>query len=63
MLLHVVMLSQEVHNKIPMLPPEETLLMTARILRGSVTAQLQSQPGNQNSPGPAWSLTKEQRVY
>ena len=28
----VVMLSQEVHNKMPMLPSEETLLMTARIL-------------------------------
>ena len=27
-----VMLSQEVHNKMPMLPSEETLLMTARIL-------------------------------
>ena len=27
-----VMLSQEVHNKMPMLPSEETLLMTARIV-------------------------------
>ena len=27
-----VMLSQEVHNKMPMLPSKETLLMTARIL-------------------------------
>ena len=27
-----VMLSQDVHNKMPMLPSEETLLMTARIL-------------------------------
>ena len=27
-----VMLSQEVHNKMPMLPSGETLLMTARIL-------------------------------
>ena len=27
-----VMLSQEVHNKMPMLPSEETLLITARIL-------------------------------
>ena len=27
-----VMLSQEVHNKMPMLPLEETLLMSARIL-------------------------------
>ena len=27
-----VMLSQEVHNKMPMLSSEETLLMTARIL-------------------------------
>ena len=27
-----VMLSQEVHNKMPMLPSEEILLMTARIL-------------------------------
>ena len=27
-----VMLSQEVHNKMPMLPSEETLIMTARIL-------------------------------
>ena len=55
------LLSQEVHNNMPRFPSEETLLMTARILRGSVTAQLQSQPGNQNSLVPAWSLTKEQR--
>ena len=27
-----VILSQEVHNKMPMLPSEETMLMTARIL-------------------------------
>ena len=27
-----VMLSQEVHNSIPMLPSEETVLMAARIL-------------------------------
>ena len=27
-----VMLSQEIHNKMPMLPSEETLLMTAGIL-------------------------------
>ena len=27
-----VMLSQEVHNKTPMLPSKETLLMTAKIL-------------------------------
>ena len=27
-----VMLSQEVHNKMPMLPSAETLLMSARIL-------------------------------
>ena len=26
-----VMLSQEVHNKMPMLPSEETLLLAARI--------------------------------
>ena len=26
-----------------------------------MTAQFQSQPGNQNSLVPAWSLTKEQR--
>ena len=26
-----------------------------------MTAQLQSQPGNQNSLVPAWSLTREQR--
>ena len=68
-----VMLSQEIHNKMPMLPSEETLpiiiiklpllLKTARILWGSVTAQLQSEPGNQNSLVPAWSLTKEQRGY
>ena len=58
-----VMLSQEVHIKMPMLPSEETLLMTARVLWGSVTAQLQSQPGNQNSLAPAWSRTKEQRGY
>ena len=53
----------QVHSKMPMLPSEETLLMTARILWGSVTAQLQSQPWNQNSLVPAWSLTKEQREY
>ena len=54
-----VMLSQEVQNKLPMLPSEETLLMTAMILCRSVTAQLQSHPRNQNSLVPAWSLTKE----
>ena len=27
-----VKLSQEIHNKMPMLPSEETVLMTARIL-------------------------------
>ena len=27
-----VMLSQEMHNKMPMLSPKDTLLMTARIL-------------------------------
>ena len=35
------MLSQEVHNKMPMLPSKETLLMTAKIL--CVTAQLHTQ--------------------
>ena len=52
------MLSQ----KSDMMPSEETLLMTARILSESVTI-LQSQPGNQNSLVQAWSLTKEQRGY
>ena len=58
-----VMLNQDIHNKIPMLPSEETLLVTANDLLGSVTAQLHSQRGNQNSLVPAWSLTKEQRRY
>ena len=61
-----VMLSQEVHNKMPMLPSEETLLIIARILwvlGRSVTAHLQSQPGNQNSLVPAWSVTNEQMGY
>ena len=48
-----VMLSQELYNKIPILPSVETLLMLARILWGSVTAQLQRQSGNQNSLVPA----------
>jgi len=34
------MLSQEVHNKMLILSSEETLLMTAMILGGRVTAQL-----------------------
>ena len=59
--IYVVVLSQEVHNAVPMLPSEDTLLMTARILWGSVTAQLQSQPGNQNSMVPACSLAKEKK--
>ena len=52
---------KEVHNKMPMLPSEETPIMTARILWGSVTTQNQSQLGNQNSLVPAWSRTKEQK--
>ena len=48
----LIMISQEVYNKKHMLPSEETLLMAA---------QLQRQPGNQNSLVLAWSLAKEQR--
>ena len=40
-----------------MLPSEETLLMTARILWRNVTAQLKNQPGNQNSLG-GWLKNK-----
>ena len=36
-----VKLSHEVHSKISMLVSKETLPMTARILRGSVTTQLE----------------------
>ena len=47
----------------PMLPSEHTMLMTARILCGSVTVQFERQPGDQNNLVLAWSLTKEQRGY
>ena len=34
----------EVHNEMPMLPSEKAMLLTARILSGSVTEQLERLP-------------------
>ena len=36
--------SHEVHNKMPMLPSEKAMLLTAKILWGSVTEQLERLP-------------------